>query len=302
MTVTAAEYLERFLDDVDKVISGHPGGISDDRWLVVNYDPGKLDVLRPYFEFEDSRVRAELVTLMGDVRERTVSEVVLRMRDECDDKVAMACIGYLTTMREDDEAIPDLLDIMDHTRGTDFSRAARRLAGIARAEDLPHVRKIYGQVGGSMRDETRIVLERIIARNPELAPKKDLILSVPVYPDEDAFERFLDTSIEYLDVRYRRNVLPREEIPEATYRNVARALSRMRTRLYNEADNLSFYGPDKEDRFGELTDLMKWATSDLSGKKVVMGDRRQARVCPRCGGMLTCYKGIWMCPDCGGDL
>ena len=154
-----------------------------------------------------------------------------------------------------------------------------------------------------MRDETRIVLERIIARNPELAPKRDLILSIPVYPDENAFERFLDTSIEYLDVRYRRNVFPNPTVREQTYNNVARAIRKMRTRLYNEADNLSFYGPDKEDRFHELSELMRWANEDLSGKKVLLSDeRKQSRVCPRCGGMLVCYKGIWMCPDCGRDL
>ena len=154
-----------------------------------------------------------------------------------------------------------------------------------------------------MRDETRIILERIIARNPELSRKRDLILSVPVYPDEDAFERFLDTSIEYLDVRYRKNVLPQASINEGTYNNVVRAIRRMRTRLYNEADNLRFYGPDKEDRFHELSELVRWANEDLGSKKVLLSDdRKQSKVCPRCGGMLICYKGIWMCPDCGGDL
>lgn len=303
MAVTNIEYLERFLDDVDKVVAGHPGAISEDRWLVANYDPGKLPSLIPYLDFEDRSVRAELVTLMGDVRERGVYDKVLQMRDENGDAVSMACLGYLTTIRDDDEAIPGLIDTMEHTRGADFSRAARRLAGIARESDLPAVRKIYGQVGGTMRDETRIVLERIISRNPHLSSKRDLILSVPVYPDESAFERFLDTSIEYLDVRYRRSILPEKAVKEQTFNNIARAIRKMRTRLYNEADNLRFYGPDKEDRFHELSALMKWANDDLSKKKVILSDeRKQSRVCPRCGGMLVCYKGIWMCPDCGGDL
>ena len=303
MAVTNVEYLERFLDDVDKVSGGRPGAISEDRWLVANYDPGKLPCLIPYLDFDDARVRSELVTLLGDVRERGVYDKILKMRDEAGDGVSMACLGYLTMLREDDEAIPGLIDTMEHTRGPDFSRAARRLAGIARASDLPAIRKIYGQVGGTMRDETRIILERIIARNPELSRKRDLILSVPVYPDEDAFERFLDTSIEYLDVRYRKIVLPQASINEGTYNNVVRAIRRMRTRLYNEADNLRFYGPDKEDRFHELSELVRWANEDLGSKKVLLSDdRKQSKVCPRCGGMLICYKGIWMCPDCGGDL
>ena len=303
MAVTNVEYLERFLDDVDKVSGGRPGAISEDRWLVANYDPGKLPCLIPYLDFDDAHVRSELVTLLGDVRERGVYDKILKMRDEAGDGVSMACLGYLTMLREDDEAIPGLIDTMEHTRGPDFSRAARRLAGIARASDLPAIRKIYGQVGGTMRDETRIILERIIARNPELSRKRDLILSVPVYPDEEAFERFLDTSIEYLDVRYRKNVLPQTSVNEGTYNNVVRAIRRMRTRLYNEADNLRFYGPDKEDRFHELSELVRWANDDLSGKKVLLSDdRKQSKVCPRCGGMLICYKGIWMCPDCGGDL
>ena len=303
MAVTNVEYLERFLDDVDKVSGGRPGAISEDRWLVANYDPGKLPCLTPYLDFDDARVRSELVTLLGDVRERGVYDKILKMRDEAGDGVSMACLGYLTMLHEDDEAIPGLIDTMEHTRGPDFSRAARRLAGIARASDLPAIRKIYGQVGGTMRDETRIILERIIARNPELSRKRDLILSVPVYPDEDAFERFLDTSIEYLDVRYRKKVLPQASINEGTYNNVVRAIRRMRTRLYNEADNLRFYGPDKEDRFHELSELVRWANEDLGSKKVLLSDdRKQSKVCPHCGGMLICYKGIWMCPDCGGDL
>lgn len=303
MAVTNVEYLERFLGDVDKVSGGRPGAISEDRWLVANYDPGKLPCLIPYLDFDDARVRSELVTLLGDVRERGVYGKILKMRDEAGDGVSMACLGYLTMLHEDDEAIPRLIDTMEHTRGPDFSRAARRLAGIARASDLPAIRKIYGQVGGTMRDETRIILERIIARNPELSRKRDLILSVPVYPDEEAFEKFLDTSIEYLDVRYRKNVLPQASVNEGTYNNVVRAIRRMRTRLYNEADNLRFYGPDKEDRFHELSELVRWANDDLGGKKVLLSDdRKQSKVCPRCGGMLICYKGIWMCPDCGGDL
>lgn len=303
MTVTNAEYLERFLEDIDRVMGGRPGAVSDDRWLVNNYDPDKLRVVTPYLDFEDPRVRAEVITLLGNVRERGAYDKILGMRDREGDLVSMACLGYLSTLREDDEAAPYLLDIMDHARGDEFVNAARRLAGIARSKDMPRVRKIYGQVGGSMRDETRVVIERIISRDPELAKSREFLVSVPVYPDETKFERFLDSSIEYLDVRYRKNVLPKAEISSTTFNNIARAIKKMRIRLYNEADNLQFYGPDKEDRFHELSGLIKWASEDIGRKTVIASESPgKSRMCPGCGGMLVCYKGIWMCPDCGGDL
>ncbi len=302
MAVSNVDYLERFLSDVDRVIAGTPGAISDDRWLVTNYDPSRFDRIVPYLKFHDPRVRAEVVTLMGNVRERGVRDMIVKMKDHEGDKVAMACLGYLSVMREDDESIPGLLDIMDHTRGMEFTKAARRLAGIARTSDLQHVRRIYGQVDGRNREDARVVMEGIIARDPSLEATRDLILSVPVYPDETDFERFLDVSIEYLDVRYRKNILPRTDIKSTTYNNVVQAIKRMRVRMYNEADNLQYYGPDKDDRFHELSTLMRWASNDLSGKKVIETEAKgPSRTCPRCGGMLSCFKGMWSCPDCGGD-
>lgn len=303
MTVSNFEYLDRFLRDVDRILDGYPGAISEDRWLTNNYDPAKLDVLRPYLGFEDPRVSAELILVLTDVRERRVRKEIESLGRSSGDKVGMACLGYLTALDEDDETIPRLFDILDHEHGPEFFRAARRMAGIARSEDVPHLRRIYGQVGGSMRDEIRIVIERVIARNPELEATRDLILSMPVYPNEAEFEKFLDTSVEYLDVRYRENILPRKDVKFSTYNNVVHALRRMRTRLYNEADNLQYYGPDKDDRYHELSALLKWANDDLATKHVLEPETKaRSRTCPRCGGMLVCYKGIWMCPDCGGDL
>ena len=244
MSVTKAEYLERFLEAVDRVIAGRPGSISEDRWLVNYYDAEKLSVLSGYLDCDDERVRAETVMLLADVRERAVLDKVKDMRQRDSERVRLACMGYLSAIQSDDELIPQLFDVMDHRNGSEFMRAANRMASIAREEDVPHLRRIYGQVGGEMRSAVRVVLDRVIARNPSLQPKRELILSVPVYPNEQEFERFLDTSIEYLDVRYRENVLPRDKIKVGTFNNVARALGRMRTRLYNEADNLQFYGPD----------------------------------------------------------
>ena len=299
MSVTKAEYLERFLEAVDRVIAGRPGSISEDRWLVNYYDAEKLSVLSGYLDCDDERVRAETVMLLADVRERAVLDKVKDMRQRDSERVRLACMGYLSAIQSDDELIPQLFDVMDHRNGSEFMRAANRMASIAREEDVPHLRRIYGQVGGEMRSAVRVVLDRVIARNPSLQPKRELILSVPVYPNEQEFERFLDTSIEYLDVRYRENVLPRDKIKVGTFNNVARALGRMRTRLYNEADNLQFYGPDKTDRTRELNALIAWANEDLSKKEVVGVERSRSHVCPRCGEMIVCYKGMWICPDCG---
>ncbi len=296
------EYLERFLDAADRLMSGRPGSISEDRWLVNNYDPGKLPLIQGYLSCDDERVRAETVMLLADVRERAVSDTVEDMRLRDCERVRLACLGYISAIRSDDELIPQLFEVLDHSTGGEFVKVAARLGSVAREEDVPHMRRIYGQVGGEMRSAMRSALDRTVARHPSLQPKRDLILSVPVYPDEGAFERFLDTAIEYIDVRYRENVLPCDRVSLGTYNNVARALGRMRTRLYNESDNLACYGPDKADRAHELAGLVSWANEDLRGKEVVGRSRERSRICPRCGGMLVCYKGMWICPDCGGDL
>ena len=299
MPVTKVEYLDRFLEGVDRVMAGRPGSISEDRWLVNYYDSEKLPVVRGYLFCDDERVRAETVMLLADVHERAVLDTVREMgRTDCD-RVRMACVGYLSTIQSDDELVPQLLEVLDHRSGAEFIKAASRLGSVAREEDVPHMRRIYGQVGGEMRSAMRVALDRTVSRFPDLQPRRDLILSVPVYPDESAFERFLDSSVEYLDVRYRANVLPRGSVSLTTYNNVARALGKMRTRLYNEADNLQYYGPDKTDRARELTSLIAWANDDLAKKEVVGADRSRSRVCPRCGEMLVCYKGMWICPDCG---
>lgn len=300
MPVDKAEYMDRFLDAVDRVISGHPGGIIEDRWLVNNYSKAVTPMVDKYLSCDDERVRAEVVMLFCDVRERDVMGKVEDMRIRDSERVRMACLAYLSSMKDDDELIPQLFETLDHTNGIEFHRAAVRMASIARKEDLEHVRRIYGQVNGEMRTDMKIILERIISRNPDLVPSRDLILSVPVYPDEDAFERFLDSSTEYLDVRYRKNVFPVDSIGLGTFNNVARALNKMRTRLYNESDNLRYYGPDKTDRYYELADLIKWANSDLSRKEVVGREKVQSHVCPKCGGMMVSFKGMWVCPDCGG--
>lgn len=302
MAVTNADYLGRFLEDVDRVMSGRPGSISEDRWLINNYDSGKADLLKGYLSCDDERIRAEVVTLFGEVRERAVKDKIDDMGRREGEKVRMACIGYQSVLSDDDELIPRLFEIMDHSEGSEFIKAASRMGSIATEDDIPHLRRIYGQVGGEMRSAVKVALDRTISRYPGLVPKRDLILTSPVYPNEEEFERFLDSSFEYLDVRYRSNVFPQEKIKQATYSNVVRALGKMRIRLYNEADNLDVYGADKTDRARELAALVSWAGEDLAKKKVVAPDNAPSRVCPSCGGLLVCYKGMWICPDCGGNL
>ncbi len=299
MPVPKVEYLERFLDDVDRVMSGRPGSISEDRWLVNYYDAEKCRILEGYLSCEDERVRAETILLFAEVRERAVSETVDELSKKGSERIRMACLAYRSAIRDDDELIPQLFDVLEHSSGNEFMKAANRMASVAREEDIPRLRRVYGQVGGEMRSAVRAVLDRVIVRNPSLQPKRDLILSVPVYPDEAMFEKFLDTATDYIDSRYRENVLPREKISLGTYNNVARALSKMRTRLYNEADNLQYYGPDKADRASELASLIKWANADLTSKEVVGTERKHSSTCPRCGELMVNYKGMWICPDCG---
>ena len=148
MPVDRIEYLGRYLDAVDRVTSGRPGSIIEDRWLVNNYSADVVTLLDKYLDVDDDRVKAETVMLFCDVRERAVMSKVREMSKVGSEKVRMACLGYLTTMQEDDDLIPQLFEILDHTTGLEFHRAAVRMAAIAREEDLPHVRRIYGQVNG----------------------------------------------------------------------------------------------------------------------------------------------------------
>jgi len=300
LTVGRLEYLERFLCAADFVASGRKGAMSGDRWLIGNYDPSFYGVLEKYLRCEDERIRAETVSLLAAVRERAALPEIRRMRAREGERVAMACLGYLSAAEESDSLIPELFDILEHKRGAEFERAAVRMRSAGRSEDVPRLRRIYGQVEGGMRDSLRRALESIADRDETLRGKKDLILSVPVYPDREAFSSFLERSIDYLDVRYRGNVHPLRTVEKGTYNNVARALRVMRVRLYNEYDNLGIYGPEEKEGYDELAGLVVWASEDLRGKRTAEGGRGQKdRRCPRCGGPTVTYKGLISCPECG---
>ncbi len=291
-----AGYLERYIGGIDRIEAGRPGGISSDRWLVVNYRPEYAPILERYLSYDDERVRAETIMLFTDVRETSVADTVRRMSINDTERVRGACIGYLSAFADADEKIPELLKTIRYRTGREFSEAAGMLGSIGRIEDIDTIRKSYGLVKGTMRDELHGTLSRIIDRHPELESRRSLILSVPVRPDEEAFGKFLDKSLEYLDVRYRESIHPERAISAKVRNNITSALNKMNLRLYNESDNLEHYGTVETERADALSDLIAWTREDLAGKTVHTSDI--AHRCPKCGKGMTYYNGIWSCTHC----
>lgn len=298
---TRLEYTERYLGCVDSVCAGRRGAISEDRRLLSDYDPSFYGVLRTHLSSSpDVRVRAETVLLLARLGERRAADDVRKLRLLGKDLVDSACLAYFDSIGEDDRYVPELIDTLRHRRGQEFRIAAMRVGAAGRAEDVPALREICGQVDGAMREQMKAALGRIVDRCPELAPERELILSDPVYPDEKAFARFADSACVYLDIRYRDNVLERQEIPAATYANVSRALKKIGTRLYNERANLRWYSDEAKRAHAEAEELLAWAAEDLETKAVL--SRPAARIahdCPSCGSRMALSNGVWTCPDCG---
>ena len=279
MPVSSTDYRFHFLDSVDFVISGRKGSISENHYLINNYDAKFYPIVRSQLKSSNNRVKTETVILLTKVNERAAADDIKALRAECSNEyVTGACIGYLNSIKESDDLIPQLFDILEHKNGIEFKRAANRMRTAATADDIPRLRKIYGQVSGSMQDDLRETLQHLILRYPELKPKEIFIISIPVFPDEKKFEAFLDKSIVYLDIRYRDNIEPRSEISVKAYNNVVSAIKSMQVRLYNEKDNLKWYSKDKKDLFNELEELIQWASEDLVTKKVIKEERKIERV------------------------
>lgn len=297
--VSRLEYLEHFLDSVDFVSSGKKGEISNDKWLVVNYQSGFYSVIEKYLKSTDDRVRAEVVMLLTSLRERAAMDIVKEMRIRDNERVSTACLGYITTMGDEDGLIPSLIETMEFKRGIEFRKAAERIGVIGRSNDLRTLRKIYGQVDGDMRVQVKDAMTKIIDRDEELKRKKDLLLSVPVFPDEKRFEKFLNSSEEYLDVRYRNSVHPKTRITVGTYNNIVRGMRDMRVRLFNESENLQDYSPEYTERYNGLVDLLDWAVDDLATKEVVHTSAESNISCSRCGSPMLFGNGEWRCLDCG---
>jgi ribosomal protein L37AE/L43A len=299
MSVSRLEYLGRFLDHVDFVISGKKNAISEDKWLVNNYCSLFYDVVSKHLLSPDIRVRADVVNLLAAVRERRSIDVIRGMRASDKDVVKTACLGYLSAIGESDTLIPDLFDILEHKNDDEFKRAAMKMTIAGRSEDVPRLRKIYGQVIGEMRDEIKRTLTAIIDKDDALKKNKELLLSVPVFPDERKFVSFLDTSITYLDIRYRDSVSCKDKITQGTYVNVYNALKKIRTRVFNEFDNLSYYGKETKKMYDELMHLIEWASADLSEKTVKVEEGMKRMTCPGCDSEMRYSGGVWVCIDCG---
>ena len=293
-------YLQSFLDSVDDVEAGRKGGISDNRELVSEYRPEYYSVLETQLKNPNPAVRKELVLLLAKLRERKAAGRIKEMRISDNDIVSGACLAYLNTLGEDDDAIPKLLDIMRHDSGRDFRTACAKLSRIARDSDIPDIRVIYGQVGEDLKGPVADVLRAVISRNPELASKSYLILSDPVYPDEEKLRAFLDKSIVYIDIRYADNYSGDENISLEMYNKIASAFRKIQVRLYNERVNLRYYSEDTRKMFADAEDLLSWGIGDLTSKHVMGTEKeKDTHHCPRCGGKMCNTLTGWMCTECG---
>ena len=85
----------------------------------------------------------------------------------------------------------------------------------------------------------------------------------------DAYRAFMERSVEYLDVRYRKNVEPRTSVKLTTYNQVVAAILKIQTRIYNERDNLGYYDDDIREENDRLTELLIGAAEDLKTKRIV---------------------------------
>ena len=278
MRITRNDYLMHYLDRIDMVIDGRYGSISEDRYLVNNYQPEFFSVLDTQLGSTDAHVRAETVMLLTSLRERSAADRIAKMRYTDTDSVAGACVGYLSAMGEEDRMIPDLLEKIRYGEGEDFRSAAKQLGKAGRPQDIPAIRKIYGRVPKDMHDELYLTLSDIVDRFPELKSKRQMILSDPIFPNEDAFLRFADRAMVYFDIKYRDRVEPAQKISESAFVHISGSIEQVQVRLYNERDNLRIYGQEARDQFRELEEILIWAAEDLAGKTVVRSQRPSKNV------------------------
>lgn len=294
------DYLGRFLDGVDFLLSGKKGSISDDRWLVRHYDPHFYDIIAKYLDHQDHRVRAEAILLLTELRERSALDKIKVLRRTDKESVALACLSYLNRMEEADDLIPQIMEILKNGQGDEFRKAAMKMRSAGRSEDVPALREIYGGLGDWRAPLIHEVISSIVDRNPELEKKKDLLTSKPVFPNEDAYSHFLDKAIDYIDVRYREKIAVRRVITTSTFKNIIKALGDMRIRLYNEEDNLQYYHPTDIERHRQLITLLEWVYSDLGNKELSDIEKtKTVNRCPECNTEMRFYNDKWMCMDCG---
>lgn len=269
MPTAELNYLERFIECSRLVEDGKSGAIRDDKYLHSLYRREFYHILRDEgLDHRVSNVRAETILLLSDLKDPSALEEVSEMRYSDVSAVSDACITYMIALKDAERVREELFDILSHRDGIAFRNAAMRMAKIATSEDIPPLRRIYGQVDGTMRENIKDCLKSILSRYPELQGKARYILSVPVFPDEKAFDKFMDKSIVYLDIRYRDSIAPRDSISMRTYNNIANAIRTMQVRIYNERDNLQWYDPSKANVMKVLEDLLLWVSEDISTKNV----------------------------------
>lgn len=299
MEVTRLQYLQHLLGCADYVSSGRKGMICEDRFLIAQYDPRYYDLLQTQLKNKSPRVRIETIMLLTALKERQAVDDISKMRVSDIESVSDACSSYLSAVEVEDRCIPELMDIIRHRHDESFFKAARKLSAVGRKEDIDDIRIVYGQTSGKMRDAIRETLENIVDRYPDLVPKKDLILSVPIYPDEEKLAAFLDKATVYMDIRYRENVMPRRTISSDVHNNVVRTMKKIQIRLYNERVNLRYYSDETKEAYDDAADLLAWMAADLRSKNISQSSAQDSRKCSRCGASMAHSNDVWICPECG---
>ena len=292
-------YLRSFLDAVDYVESGRKGMISDNDGLITRYRPAFYDIIRPQLKNRNPLVVKETILLLSKLGERQALSDVREIMYSDNGTVNGACTAYLRAIEEEDDTIPKLLDVMRHDSGQEFRSAALKLRRIARDTDVPAVRELYGQVRGDLRRPVSDILTSIIARYPELESQRHLILSEPVYPNEEKLNSFLDKSIDYIDRRYTVNYSDAETVRADIYNNIVSSFRKIQIRLYNEKANLRYYSQDTVKKYDRAKDLLIWGAENLQEKEVV-GSRAEgpSGICPICGSRMIHSNDGWVCIDC----
>lgn len=298
MDTDRLRFLEYFMDCVDSVESGKKGAIAENNRLASAYDPEFYDIVKKHLYNGNERVRIEVVLFFTKMKEVQAMEDIRTVRKKDNDNVSSACLAYIDQMETGSKDIPELLDTLKHRNGQEFVLAANKMGHVGRREDIPELREIYGQVRNEMKTAVRNALENICERYPDLKQKRYLILSEPIFPDEKSFLKFIDNSSVYLDIRYRDNIFEKTQISFETYKNVSNAIRKIQIRLYNEKNNLRYYGKEARDGYKEIEELLIWAAEDLSQKKTVSDGAVDKHHCPKCGSKMIFVNESWVCTEC----
>jgi len=292
-------YTQLFLDAVGYVESGRKGMISDNENLITRYKPAYYDILRPQLKNRSPLVVKETVLLLTKLGERQALDDVREIMYSDNGTINGACSAYLRVIEAEDDTIPKLLDVMRHDSGSEFRSAAMKLRRIARDVDVPAVREIYGQVRGDLKKPVMDILTSIIARYPELESQRHLILSEPVYPNEEKLNSFLDKSIDYIDRRYTVNYSDAETIRADIYNNIVTSFRKIQIRLYNEKANLKYYSAETKKKYDRTKDLLIWGAENLQEKEVLgTAAGESSGICPICGSKMIHSNDGWICIDC----